>query len=460
MTEIRVLSPTAILGYGFPLESFENGMKKQPHVIAVDAGSTDPGPYYLGAGKSFTDRNSVKRDLEIMLSAARKANIPVIIGSAGGSGGTPHVALTRDIILEISRERKLSFKLAVIESELDKAMLKAKLAKGDIAPLGPAEAITAADIDAAERVVAQMGEEPFIEALSKGADVILAGRAYDPTVFSALAIKEGFDKGLAIHMGKILECAAIAALPGSGSDCMFGTLRKDHFVLETLSDVRKCTPLSVAAHTLYEKTNPYELPGPGGAIHLYKTKFAAESDNAVRVSGSVFVPTPEYFVKLEGVKKIGYRTVSIAGATDPILIEKIDSIVQGVKDRVANNFAHWDMKDFHLDFKIYGKNGVMGLFPTLETRTAHELCIVIEAVAPTQAQANTLCGFARSTMLHYGYEGRISTAGNLALPFSPSDFEGGAVYVFNVYHLMRVEDPVSPFPITYSCITSGSEGDC
>ena len=83
MEEIRVLSPTAILGYGFPLDSFKEGMKRKPHVIAVDAGSTDPGPYYLGAGISFTDRNSVKRDLEIMIPAALEAKIPVIIGTAG-----------------------------------------------------------------------------------------------------------------------------------------------------------------------------------------------------------------------------------------------------------------------------------------------------------------------------------------------------------------------------------------
>ena len=45
-------------------------MKRKPHLIAVDAGSSDPGPYYLGAGVSFTDRGSVKRDLSIMLGAA------------------------------------------------------------------------------------------------------------------------------------------------------------------------------------------------------------------------------------------------------------------------------------------------------------------------------------------------------------------------------------------------------
>ncbi|HCF81238.1 MAG TPA: 3-methylaspartate ammonia-lyase, partial [Porphyromonadaceae bacterium] len=128
--------------------------------------------------------------------------------------------------------------------------VKENLRKGNISPLYPAPEITGADVDESVHIVAQMGEEPFIEALENGANVILAGRSYDPSVFSALAIKNGFNKGLAIHLGKILECAAIAALPGSGSDCMFGYLHEDNFVLEPLSPLRKCTTLSVAAHTL------------------------------------------------------------------------------------------------------------------------------------------------------------------------------------------------------------------
>jgi hypothetical protein len=449
MKELRVLSPTAILGYGFPIESFEEGMKRKPHVIAVDAGSTDPGPYYLGAGKSFTDRNSVKRDLEIMIPAGLEAGIPVIIGTAGGSGGHPHVELTVDIIKEIAREKKLSFKLAVIQSEFDKEFIKENLRKGNITPLHPAKQVTEEDLDESVRIVAQIGEEPYIEALENGADVILAGRSYDPSVFAALAIKEGFDKGLAIHMGKILECAAIAALPGSGSDAMFGYLQEDCFVLEPLSPLRKCTTLSVAAHTLYEKTNPYILPGPGGAINLHQTKFEQIDDNKVRVSGSRFVPTPEYYVKLEGVRRVGYRTISCAGVKDPVMISKIDTITQSVRERVKNNFESYGIKDFFLDFKIYGKNGVMSMFDCADTTVGNELMIIIEAVASTQEQADTICGFARSTMLHFGYEGRISTAGNLAFPFSPSDAKMGEVFEFNVYHLMKIDDPKSLFPVEY-----------
>ncbi|HOA35093.1 MAG TPA: 3-methylaspartate ammonia-lyase, partial [Bacillota bacterium] len=48
-----LLSPTAILGYGFPESSFSRGLSLNPDLIAVDAGSTDPGPYYLGSGSSF-----------------------------------------------------------------------------------------------------------------------------------------------------------------------------------------------------------------------------------------------------------------------------------------------------------------------------------------------------------------------------------------------------------------------
>lgn len=447
--EFRILSATAILGYGFPKESFEEGMKRRPHLIAVDAGSSDPGPYYLGAGVSFTDRDAVKRDLEIMISAGIKQNIPVVIGTAGGSGGEPHLSWCREIIEEIAQENDLHFKLAVIHAEFSKDEVKAALAAGKVHPLDPAPQLTTEEIDKTTRIAAQMGMEPFIKALDGGAQVVLAGRAYDPSVFAAPAVRAGCDKGLAIHLGKILECASICATPGSGSDCMFGYIGDDYFRVEPLSPVRKCTTLSVAAHTLYEKTNPYILPGPGGHLDLTHTQFVQETENTVKVSGSKFVPSDKYTVKLEGAKCIGYRTVSVAGTRDPIMVSKIDDIIAGVRERVADNFRDKDW-NYYLHFNIYGRDGVMAALEPLKNAPApHELGIVIEAVADTQQQANTICASARSTMLHYGYEGRRATAGNLAFPYSPSDFHAGEVYVFSVYHIIEVDDPAQPFPIDY-----------
>lgn len=445
MREYRVLSPTAILGYGFPEESFRAGLARNPHLIAVDAGSTDPGPYYLGAGVSFTDRTAVKRDLELMIEAGLARDIPVVIGTAGGCGAEAHLQWNLEIILELAREKNWQFPLGIIHAELSKEYILEAFRANRISPLHPAPELTEAEIIAAERVVGQMGPEAVIEILAKGAKVVLAGRAYDPAVFSASALMSGFDKGLAIHMGKILECGAIAASPGSGSDCLLGTLREDCFIVEPLTLSRRCTTTSVAAHTLYEKTNPYVLPGPGGILDLSATTFSQENERAVRVAGSKFIPSENYTVKLEGAKRVGYRTVSIAGCRDPIMIGQIDHIVEAVRERVKDNFKRYGYEYF-LHFNIYGKNGVMGNLEPQPAITTHELGVIIEAVAETQEIANTICSFARSTMLHYGYPGRVATAGNLAFPYSPSDFKAGAVYNFNIYHLLQVDDPVALFP--------------
>ncbi len=444
MDELRILSPTAILGYGFPLASFQAGLERSPHVIAVDAGSTDPGPYYLGSGQSFTQRSAVKRDLRHLIEAALTRNIPLVIGSAGGSGAKPHVEWNLAIVEEVLAELGKTARLAVIYSDIDRQLVAEKLKKDQVQPLGPIAQLTEEEIFASTNLVAQMGLEPIMEALQEGAEIILAGRAYDPTAFAALPVLKGYDLALALHLGKILECAAIAANPGSGSDCLMGYLYKDSFVLEALNPQRECTRISIAAHTLYEKSNPYFLPGPGGRLDLTKTVFEQLPGGKVRVSGTTFTPTDGYFVKLEGARLIGYRTISIAGVRDPIMIGQIDEVIAGVKERVEDNFQ--ELQDYQLHVHCYGKNGVMGALEP-HPEPGHELGLVIEAVASTQEVADTICSFARSTLLHYGYPGRKSTAGNLAFPYSPSDVSAGAVYKFNVHHLMQIEDPKSLFPI-------------
>ncbi len=445
--EFRILSATAILGYGFPIASFEAGLARKPDLIAADAGSTDPGPYYLGAGISFTDRQAVKRDLNLMIQAGLKRKIPVVVGTAGGSGAEPHLAWCFEIIKEIAAEEKLSFKIALIHAEFEKSVILDALGNGKIRALDRAPELTRERVDCSAHIVGQMGAEPFIRAFDENPDVILAGRSYDPSVFAALPIKLGFNRALALHMGKILECAAICASPGSGSDCMFGTLTNEWFELEALNPARKCTTVSVAAHTLYEKTNPYILPGPGGHLDLRDCQFSDQGDGRIRVSGSKFVPTDPYTIKLEGARPVGFRTVSIAGTRDPIMIREIDRTIAAVRENVAEIYKNQSW-DYRLNFIVYGKDGVMGpLEPHPETESTHELGIVIEAVAETQALADTVCATARSTMLHYGYPGRIATAGNLAFPFSPSDFHAGKVYEFSVYHLLETDDPTAYFRI-------------
>ena len=439
----KVLSPTAILGYGFPEKSFHRGMEKSPHLIAVDAGSTDPGPYYLGAGKSFTSRQAVKRDLTIILKAAVENSIPCIIGSAGGSGARPHIDWREAIIHEIAAEESLSFRMAIIYADVAKDNVLDALYQGRVYPLYPAPEINADDVNRSVRIVAQMGAEPVIQALMEDCQVVLCGRCYDPVPFAAPALMKGFNPGLALHMGKILECAAIAASPGSGRDCVIGFLYDNYFELEALSNERHFTRMSTAAHTMYEKTNPYTLPGPGGSLDLTETIFESLEGGRARVSGTRFNPVFPYTVKLEGVRSAGFRTISIGGVRDPILIGTIDSVLDEIRKQVMENVGGGVKILFH----VYGKNGVMGMREPEKTRSSHELGIVIEVIAGNQDFADSVCANVRSVLLHYGYQGRIATAGNCAFPYSPSDISCGEVYEFNIYHLMVVEDPLSLFPM-------------
>jgi hypothetical protein len=440
LAPFKILSTTAILGYGFPESSFQRGLRKKPDLIAVDGGSTDPGPYYLGAGKSFTSRAAVKRDLRLMIKAGLEHNIPVVVGTAGGSGARPHLEWCLEIVREIAREENLHFKLGIAYADVEKEMVLEALKQKRVKPLAFVPELTPEVVFESENLVAQMGIEPFIKLLNQGCQVVIAGRSYDPAVFAALPISLGYDPGLALHLGKILECAAIAATPGSGSDCALGILEEDSFILETLSPERKFTPQSAAAHTLYEKSDPYELPGPGGLINLRGCSFEDIGQGRVRVRGSRFIPSENYWVKIEGVRMIGFRSISIAGVRDPIMIEKIDKILKEVELKVREIMGK-DVKNGQIYFHVYGKNGVMGELEPVKRTLSHELGLVIETIGKTQEEADSLLALTRSALLHYGYEGRIATAGNLAFPFSPSDISMGKVYEFSVYHLMQVDRP-------------------
>ncbi len=447
MKELKILSPSGIVGYGFPEASFLAGVAQKPDLIACDGGSTDPGPYYLGSGIPFTNATAVKRDMTLMLKAACELNIPLVIGTAGGCGADVHVAREVDIIRQIAKEEHLSFRMAVISSEFKKDTLIQQLHAGNIEKLDPAPEVTVQDILDSTHIVAQMGIEPIIDALDAGAQVVICGRCYDPAAFAAPAIRLGYDKALALHLGKILECAAICATPGSASDCIMGYLGDDYFCVEPLNPDRQCTPTSVSAHTLYEKTNPYILPGPGGHLNLSECVFTADSERRVRVTGSKFVPEAIPSVKLEGAKVAGFRTISICGNRDPIFISQIDDILESLKKRTADNLSA--NFDYNLDFIVYGKNGVMGQLEPNAQVTSHEIGIVIDVVADTQEHSAAACSVARSTLLHYGYPGRIATAGNLAFPFSPSDIKVGEIYVFSIYALLHSEDPRSLFKTVY-----------
>src|ERR1700682_954623 len=102
---IRVLVPAGLLGWGGSAAGSAAGRDLKPHAIAVDAGSTDSGPAYLATGRSKYGRQSVKRDLSILMDARRRAGIPLLICSCGTSGCDMAVDDTLEIAKEVACEQ-------------------------------------------------------------------------------------------------------------------------------------------------------------------------------------------------------------------------------------------------------------------------------------------------------------------------------------------------------------------
>lgn len=424
---MKIVALTGILGYGYSEEALNIAFSEKVDYIGVDAGSTDPGPYYLGSGKSFTNRDAVKRDLALAIPKALEHKAPFIIGSAGGAGSSEHVKWLKEIILEIAKEQGLNFKLGTVLTDVSKEYLLEKYKSGKVINMSSEMPLSETEIENSVRIVSQIGASPILSLLDQKADIILCGRACDTAIYASPCIYEGYDMGLAFHMAKIMECGAMCSEPVSAADVMQGYMYEDYFELRPANPMRKCKVDRVAAHTLYEQTNPYLIFEPDGVCDLTNSKFLQVDDRTVRVSGSVFKETENKTLKLEGVKSSGYRTISPATIFDTTTIENIDNIIKIVTDFVKENTKDTLSPDsYKINFKMSGSK-------------ESSLGIIIDVVGATQEIADTVCALTRSRMLHCDYEGRKCSAGNLAFPFSPSDIHAGEVYEFSVFHLVEVD---------------------
>ncbi len=446
MDEIIGLAPSGSMGSGYNLEAFDRGLAAGPHFIGQDAGSTDMGPYYHGTGATFLPLATYRYDLSIMLRAARQSRIPLIIGSALTSGANVSLEQAVKLVQEVAREHKLSFRMAVISAEIDKADLKRRLRQAPFDSLGP-EPLTAETIDRCGPIVAQMGVEPFMKALDAGAEVIVAGRACDDVIFAAMPMMEGYDPGLALHCGKILECAGLSAVPCDLAEPLLGRVRRDHFEVEPCHPSHRCTTVSVAGHSLYERGDPCLQPGPGGMNDLTNATYTQVDERRVKVTGSRFIPDATYRVKLEGAEHLGFRSVVLVGIRDPFMIAALDKLFAEVRERAESRFR-LSGKGVHLNFSVYGRNAVMGGLEPGTGTNPHEVGLLIDVVAPDQELATGVAMFVRGTLQHASYPGIMNTAGNMAYPFSPFGLPVGPAYRFAVYHLMPLADPCECFPMT------------
>lgn len=450
--QIRYLSPTGILGVGFSENHFRAALSRDLAFIGCDAGSTDGGPANLGGNKPFFSKAAIKRDLRILLTGARSIDVPLLIGSCGGSGGNWNLNWVWEIVQEIAREENLHFRTAIIESEPPREVLLAKYRAGRIRALDPAPPLDEAVLRGADHIVAMMGAEAYVAAIEGGADVVLAGRSTDAAIFAALPVAHGFPPGLCWHAAKIMECGGAAVVTMDKPEGMLCTITDAHFTLEPVSPVQQCSPLSVAAHALYETADPYRMLEPGGELDLTEARYEQAGDRAVRVSGSRFHPRP-YTVKLEGASRIGYRAMVLGGVRDPVILEQFDSWFDGLKDHIAENiegvYGPSIRGQYRIDYKVYGRNAVLGEREPEATRIGNEIGLLMVALAPTQEVAYAIAGQAAHMVLHHSVPQWQGLLSNLAFPIAPHFWSLGEAYQFVLNHVVELEHPLELHPIRY-----------
>jgi hypothetical protein len=445
---VGVLAATGLLGTGFQSESFRSGLNGAD-VVGCDAGSSDLGPYYLGSGRPHASRQAVKRDLQIMLEGILDRGIPLVVGSAGTAGAEPHVRWTSEIVAEIAAERGWHFPAAAIYSDVDADQLRALHAQGRITAL-PGSVLPERD-GGDHAVVAMMGQEPIAQAFQDGAQVVIAGRSSDSAIYAAVPLGKGIPANVAWHAGKILECGAASAEQRLYPDCLFAELATDGFTVAPPNPALRCTPSSVAAHSLYENVDPGNILEPGGRIDTSACVYEPSGDRAVFVTGSKFEPNSDYTVKLEGSALVGFRSVIVSGITDPAILTDLPAFLREAEDVITAKVRQslgLDATEYTISWRTYGAGAVRehGAGPGAPASALRgEVGLVVEVVAANQQLASEIMSICWHTVLHHPVRAYSGLTSNLAFPFSPPDMPGGPVYEFTLNHVAHLEDPLELF---------------
>ena len=438
----KILIPAGALGIPYDREALARGLEHQPDLIAIDGGSTDSGPYYLGTGSSKYSRAATKADWANLMAARSTAGVPLLIGTAGTSGADSAVEWMLDITLEIAKERGEKLKIATLKSGQEKQAIIQAHTEGAITPLEGAPDLDIQILEHTTNIVALAGIEQIQAALASGADIIIAGRATDTAIIAALPIARGCHKGAAWHGAKIAECGALATTnPNTGVILM--RFDEAGFTITPLGEDTSATPYTVSAHMLYENADPYILHEPGGWLDVRKANYTALDEVSVRVEGSVWHSTTPYTLKLEAARQAGFQTVSFVLVRDAHYREHIDDWVTALTASFQKKAARSGLSDTKLELRVIGRNAALGALENLDV-SAGEVGVMAIFTSPTQQQANEAAKLLNPDLLHLPLTPHEPMP-TFTFPFSPPEMDRGASYEFCLHHIMAIDDPLSAF---------------
>ena len=440
---IKILVPAGALGIPFDDEALTNGIKQKPDLIAIDGGSTDSGPYYLGTGTSKYSRNATKTDWNKLMKIRNEAKIPLLIGTAGTCGTSSTVDWMLEITKEIAQENNEKLKIATLKTDLTKGFILKYFDYGKIKPLEGAPKIDKKIINDCSNIVALAGAEQIQKAIDTKADIIIAGRSTDTAIISALAISNGCNLGSAWHGAKIAECGALATTnPNSGVILM--EFDETGFTVTPMSKKTKATPYSVSAHMLYENANPYILYEPGGYLDVSKAKYKKINDSSVRVEGSKWYKDNKYTLKLEGTRLVGYQTISLVLVRDDHYVKNIQKWISKLKNSFKRKSKISDLCDVELELRVVGNNATLGELEPFKNINSNEIAVIAIFTAKNQKKANEAAKLLNPDLLHLPLT-KNEPMPTFAFPFSPPEVDKGPLFEFCFHHTIEINDPYNIF---------------
>ncbi len=438
----RVLVPAGALGLGFDQSALERGVAASPDLIAIDGGSTDSGPHYLGTGSSKYSRASTRAEWARLMAARARAGVPLVIGTAGTCGTDAMVRQMADLTREIAAETGTPLRMALLFSEQDPAAMARAWQDGRITPLPGAPEADAETLRGCSHIVALAGAEQIRAALETGADIVIAGRTTDTAIIAALPLMRGDHPGAAWHGAKVGECGALATTrPASGVVMM--EFDAEGFTMTPMAEGVAATPETVAAHMLYENADPFRLHEPGGVLDVRGARYRALDARRTRVTGARWEPAARYTLKLEGARPAGVQVVSLALMRDPAAIADSAAWCADVTARASAEARDRGLADFTIELRRIGIDATLGALEPGRT-LPQELGILAITTARSETDAAEIARLLNPWLLHHGLipDAPMPT---WAFPFSPPEMARGTVHEFCLHHVLEPADPMQPF---------------
>ena len=330
------------------------------------------------------------RMLERILPTCKEKGIKVI-ANAGGVNAKACAQATKELIARLGLT---GMKVGIVEGDDILERLPEITAGGESlsnldngAPLSDVQdRISSANV--------YIGAQPMVEALEQGADIIITGRASDPSLVVAPLVYEfgwsmdDFDKLAAgTIMGHIMEC---------GAQCTGGNYTNWHkvdnfanigypiceakadgsFVVTKHDDTGGIVNIeTITSQLLYELGDPQNYLGPDCIADFTSIQLADDGPNRVAVSGIKGRPaTPTYKVSIS--YNNGYKLLSSLCVPGPDAIEKGQVLADAVFERLELHGYSIPKEQRFVEF--FGSNVLLkGLVP--HNAQPHEVMVRIGA---------------------------------------------------------------------------------